>query len=471
MANSSPAKSKLHSPLKAGMAANGKEGSSWRTLFVTDALAPEQVPARGRWLEVILIPLILIGLAWWLRPQDPLLLTTPFPWLWFGPVLVALRYGVLPGLIAGVLILGDWMAADALGAVTSEFPRDYFIGGALLVLLCGEFSDVWRDRNLRMDETNLYVTERLSRLTKRHLLLNLSHDRLEQEMLARPGSLRDALAGLRDLVVDSGEKVEELSGAEGLLQLLTQYGNIESAAIYAAREEGGRLMLGRTASTLGEPQPLEPDDELLEIALEKRSLAHIAGAEVSLQRRSNQLLVAPLLTSDNTLVGVLAVTRMPFFSLNVENLQMMAVILAYYADTLRAAPEVNLIRQRLPDIPVMYAEEMARMVRLQQRIGLTSQIVVMNFAGERREEIPAQFLQIKRGLDVYWQTRVGTNPLIAVLMPFGSAAARDGFLQRIESWVLSRFGDSTDALKISIRSIDFSTEDPVAVLESLAYPQ
>ena len=217
MANSSPAKSKLHSPLKAGMAANGKEGSSWRTLFVTDALAPEQVPARGRWLEVILIPLILIGLAWWLRPQDPLLLTTPFPWLWFGPVLVALRYGVLPGLMAGLMLLGNWLIADAAGAVVQEFPRDYFIGGSLLILLCGEFSDVWRDRNLRMDETNLYVTERLSRLTKRHLLLNLSHDRLEQEMLARPGSLRDALARLRDLVIGSDKQTEALPGAASRL--------------------------------------------------------------------------------------------------------------------------------------------------------------------------------------------------------------------------------------------------------------
>ena len=221
------------------------ERNLWQNLFTQEMLAPEQGPSRARWLEVVIIPLMLIGLAWWMRPDDPLLLTTAFPWLWFGPVLVALRYGVLSGLIAGVLILGYWMLADALGAVTSEFPRDFFIGGSLLILLCGEFSDVWRDRNARMDETNLYVTERLSRLTKRHLLLNLSHDRLEQEMLARPGSLRDALAGLRDLVIDAGENVEELSGAEGLLQLLTQYGNIESAALYAASEENGKLVLGR----------------------------------------------------------------------------------------------------------------------------------------------------------------------------------------------------------------------------------
>ncbi|HEY4370613.1 MAG TPA: PelD GGDEF domain-containing protein [Burkholderiales bacterium] len=439
----------------------------WNQLFSAETLAPEDSASRARWAEVVILPLLFIAFAWLGRPDDPLLMNTAFPWLWFGPVLVALRYGVLPGLIAGLIILGDWVAADALGATAREFPRDFFIGGSLMVLICGEFSDVWRDRNLRMDETNLYVTERLSRLTKRHLLLNLSHDRLEQEMLARPGSLRDALAGLRDLLIDTGESAEHLPAADGLLQLLAQYGNIEAATVYAAHERGTRIILGHAVATMGEPQPLQEDDELLELALEKRSLAHVAGEEVSLQRRSNQLLVAPLLASDNSLIGVLAVTKMPFFSLNVENLQMAAVILAYYADNLRTAPEVNLIRQRLPDIPVMYAEEMARMMRMQARLGLSSHIVVMSFGGERKEEIPTEFLQIKRGLDVYWRTAIGGNPVIVVLMPFASPSGKEGFVQRIDAWVRTRFGASPENLRIGIRAIDFAFENPVDVLEQL----
>ena len=64
-----------------------------------------------------------------------------------------------------------------------------------------------------MDETNLYVTERLSRLTRRHLLLNLSHDRMEQEMLVRPGSLRDALVNVRNLVFQAKTDNEPMPGA------------------------------------------------------------------------------------------------------------------------------------------------------------------------------------------------------------------------------------------------------------------
>lgn len=133
-------------------------------------LAPEQLAVRGRWLEVLCIPLLVVGMAWLWNPSDPMLLKAAFPWLWFAPALVALRYGVLAGLLAGMVLLINWLLANAWNVAAiagTEFPRDYFFGGGLLILLTGEFSDVWRDRIARLDETNLYVTERLSRLTKR----------------------------------------------------------------------------------------------------------------------------------------------------------------------------------------------------------------------------------------------------------------------------------------------------------------
>jgi hypothetical protein len=318
-----------------------------------------------------------------------------------------------------------------------------------------------------MEETNLYVTERLSRLTKRHLLLNLSHDRLEQEMLARPGSLRDALARLRNIVIESGADSRQLPGLDGLLQLLVEYVNIEAAVLHAVVDGDGGVTLGAALGSVGEPAPLEAGDELLRLALERRSLVHIADGEVSYARHSRQLVVAPLVASDDTVVAVLAISKLPFFSLDIENLQMMAAILAYYADNVRAAPEAYALRQRLPTMPVMYAEEMARMRRLQKKIGIASHIVVMSFTGARREEIPGEFLRIKRGLDLYWQTVVRGNPVIAVLMPFASPAAKEGFLQRIDDWLGKRFGGNFVSLGIELRTIDFAVEDPLVALAAI----
>ena len=442
--------------------------SSWlKRLFGPDALAPERVAGRSQWLEVVVIPLAAVGLAWLAKPGDPMLAEGLFPWLWFAPVLIALRYGVMPGLLSSIPILLNWLLANYLGLVPNQFSPEVFFGGGLLVLVCGEFSDVWRDRNLRMEETYLYVTERLSRLTKRHLLLNLSHDRLEQEMLARPGSLRDALVRLRAIAVEASQKGEPMPGAPGLLQILSQYVNIESATIYLLEPRGLGYVLGQQVAVLGEPEALSPDDELLLLALESSSLSHIALRDVSLERHTRQLVVAPLVAGNGALIGVLAVTRLPFFSLNVENLQMMSVILAYYADNIRHAPEVREIQTRLPTLPALFAEELVRMMAMQKKVGIASQIVLMTFDGARSDEITAEFLRIKRGLDLYWQTQVKGRPVVAVLMPFASPSAKDGFLQRVESWLQGRFGGGFEAHGIHLRAIDFAREDPLKALTAL----
>lgn len=442
-------------------------GALFKRLGLAQALAPEHAVLRAQWLEVFAIPLLAIALAWLAQPGDPSLARASFPWLWLAPILVALRYGVTPGLLASIAILGNWLLARQIGLAPNEFATGSFFGGGLMVLLCGEFSDVWRDRNQRMEETYLYVTERLSRLTKRHLLLNLSHDRLEQDMLARPGSLRDALARLRTIAIQSSGAGVEMPGATGLLQLLSQYVNIESAALYTLVPRGSDLVLGTCVARIGEPEPLVADDELLILALENSSLAHIASQDVSLNTHTRQLVVAPLIAGNGAMIGVVAVTRIPFFSLNVENLQMMSVMLAYYADNIRVAPEVHALQTQLPAMPALYAEEFVRMMHMQKRMRISSHIVVMVYGGSRREEIPVEFLRVKRGLDLYWKTTVNGHPTIIILMPFTSSSAKDGFLLRTEDWLKSRFGGSFESLGIELRVVDFAHEDPLAVLADL----
>jgi hypothetical protein len=438
-------------------------GQRLKAALSRDALAPESSTTLAQWLEISVLSFGAVGLAWWAVPTDPSLSQQRFPWLWFAPVLVALRYGVLPSLLSGALVVGNIWMASTLGRLPEGVSETVLFGGGLVVLLCGEFSDVWRDRNKRMEETYLYMSERLARLTKRHLLLNLSHDRLEQEMLARPGSLRDALARLRTLSIDA-ESNEPMPGANGLLQLLSQYVNIESAEIYLLEPGDGGYTLGRSVARLGDPVLMAADDDLLSLALETGSLAHIASQEASLQRHTSQLVVAPLVAGDKELVGVLAVTRMPFFSMTVENLQMMLVMLGYFADNLRSANGVTAIQQRLPTMPIVFAQETARLLNLYRRVGLSSHLVVMHFNGVRRKEIPDEFLRIKRGLDLYWQTFVDDMPVLVVLMPFASDSTKDGFLLRVDNWLQSRYDGDFESLKIRLTVINFAAPDPLGEL-------
>lgn len=108
---------------------------------------------------------------------------------------------------------------------------------------------------------------------------------------------------------------------------------------------------------------------------------------------------------------------------------------------------------------------------LQGRSGMASHILVMRFDGELRRTIVTEFLRIKRGLDVYWQTEVGNTSIIAVLMPLASPAAMAGFIQRIELWLDQRFQGSLETLGVQLRPIDFADEDPLgALVQALGTP-
>jgi hypothetical protein len=435
-----------------------------------DRFAPDRTATREQWIEIALIPLIAVLLGWVVRPDDPTLASEGFPWQWLAPVLVALRYGVWPGLCGGaILLINGWIAAHE-GHVPPDWSSAPLFGGGLLVLICGEFSDVWHDRTRRMEETYLYVTERLSRLTKRHLLLNLSHDRLEQEMLARPGSLRDALVGMRTLALKGSTDHSRLPGTQELLLLLSQYVNIEAASIYTVQEKNGTYVLGTLVASLGDPEDPNSDDELITLALESGSLAHIAVDDAGLKHRSNQLVVAPLIAGEQQLIGVLAVSRMPFLSLNSENLQMLLVLLGYYADNLGSAPGVARIHRQMPGMPFLFAQEMARMMNLHSTIGMDSHLVVMRCRGHRNHEIVDSFLRIKRGLDLYWKTLVQDQPVLVVLLPFASISATDGFLERLDGWLDSHFNGDILSLGISLQVIGFDAPDPLGRLEAAMTP-
>ena len=148
-------------------------------------------------METILVPLIAVVLGFALNPDDPLGIHAEFHWSWLAPIIVALRYGPLAGLGAAAVLLAGWFLLN-LGHV-EQFPQIFFLGGLITVMLVGEFSSLWRARTRRAEAVQFYLDQRLEHLIRQYYLLRLSHDRLEQELIGRPMSMRDALKTLHDL--------------------------------------------------------------------------------------------------------------------------------------------------------------------------------------------------------------------------------------------------------------------------------
>lgn len=392
------------------------------------------------WLETLAITVIAVGGGMLLSPGDPLFIHGPFPWAWFAPILLALRYGALSGVASAGLMLLAWLGTLRIGLVSeADFPKLYFLGGLLATLLCGQFSGLWRTRMRRIQEVNEYIDHRLEDLTQRLYLLRLSHDRLEQSLLSKPVTLRDALGKLRRLIRDQNGTGEPLPAADEFLSFLAQFCQLEIASLH--RMKGRKVPEPTPQAVVGGATPLDPDDPLVQFALARQQLSHVQHLEPGQAQSSRYLVVAPVRTSLTQTLGLLAVERMPFFALNDETLQTLTVLTAYYADHLIAADAAAPLREALPDCPDQFVEEVLKLARIERDTGIPSHIVALSFGRSGKQEDGFALVQrMQRSLDLIWELREGDVRIMLTLMPLAGPSAVQGYLSRIEAALKDQLG-------------------------------
>lgn len=410
-------------------------------------LQPASHPAWV-WLETLLLTGLAVASGYWLNPADPLFTRGEFPWTWFAPMLLALRYGALPGVASAALILAAWLTALRFG-LTSEagFPKLYFLGGLLATLLCGEYSGVWRTRVRRIQEVNRYIDHRLEDLTQRLYLQRLSHDRLEQSLINKPVTLRDALLKLRRFILDRARLDEVLPAAQEFLSFLAQFCQLEVASLH--QMENRRTPHAALAASVGGATELVLDDPLVKFALETQMLSHVQHLEGDQAQSSRYLIVAPIKTSLSQTRGLLAIERMPFFALNEETLQTLTVLIAYYADHLIAAEAAAPMREVLPDCPELFAEEVLKLARIERDTGITSHIVALSFGRSgKQKDCYALVQRMQRSLDLVWELEEGEVKIMLTLMPLSGPQAVQGYISRIEAALQDQFGVDFVAARI-----------------------
>lgn len=401
-------------------------------------LAPKRLSALAG-LEVAGLMLLLMLLCLWLQPADPFLLQRSFPWLWLGPLLLSLRYGTLAAFGACALLAAFWFLLPAVGFANSAngiFPEGFFLGGIITCLLAGEFSDVWGTRLRRVSEVNAYLNERLASLTRRHYLLRLSHERLEQELLVKPMTLRDALQRLRKLLVDDGG-AHPLPEAQQFLHLLSQSCQLEVACLHVMEDE---QPLPVPVASIGETSEFDGGDLLVRYALEHSTLAHVQTEGLQAES-SRYLVVAPVADSAGSVHGLLVVERLPFLSLNEETLRFLAVLIGYYADGVTLGPASTQIVQAVPACPPLFAGELVRLHRIRVEAGIQSTVAALVIApGLRQSEIALETLRQSRQLDVIWDFEQDGYRCIFTIMPLHGEAAMSGYLLRTERWLRDVLG-------------------------------
>jgi hypothetical protein len=433
--------------------------------------------ADWRWalVETVVVMAVAIACSALVRPEDPLWTASPFPWLWLVAAILALRYGSAHAVIAMGVALAGWLLLDAYLAPLGDFPRVSFLGGLVLALIAGEFSDVWNARLNQGQSVNAYLDERLRALTQSHFLLTISHDRLEQELLARPFTLRETLFTVRQLTRQSQRSAETpLPAGDWVLQLLAQASRLEAAALFALRD--GRLdlqpvaLVGKFgAGEGGAGSALDLDDPMLTAALESGELMHVQSEPfVDTDRPSRYVVCAPVVASGGQILGVVAVERMAFTALTLETLQFLTVLLAYYADSLEHGDGVREIRAVFERCPDEFAVELVRLQRLLVTAFVRSSLVAFTLPADAREadEWVTRFERLRRSIDLAWLNVAGGRRELLLLLPLTYAQGVDGYIDRIQRTVREQYGIDLGSAGIVARSVELDEREPAAQLQA-----
>ncbi|VVE41768.1 PelD GGDEF domain-containing protein [Pandoraea nosoerga] len=410
-------------------------------------------------LEVVVGTVLALLVAWRLRPDDPLLLATQFPWLWLVVLVFALRYGALAGVASSLVLVAGWYGLSARPGM--PFPTVHFAGGTIVALVAGHFCDIWSNRAHRAQGINAYYSDRLVAITHNHYLLRVSHERLERDLLARPVTLRDALTRLRDLSSRRAGDIHTLGSglpnAQPMLEFAALTCQIEVASLFPVR--AGRLVPTAIAR-VGEGFEPNPDDPLVQHCLSEGTLAHVRADDAASDTRAC-LACAPLLDGDGTLVSLLIVRRMPFLALNHDNLQLLLVLLAYYADGVAHQPLVAAVRESVPQAPYDFALELGRLARLKRASGIESSLVALAFPrGARGDSLFEQTVRQRRALDALWTIGTPRRQIAIALMPITDEHGIDGYLMRVETLLRQQYDVDFETGHIAVHTAHVDPESP-----------
>ncbi|WP_269532506.1 PelD GGDEF domain-containing protein [Chitinimonas sp. BJYL2] len=452
-------------------------------LLLGQLIAPgEALPTRWLVVETTVLTAAMLCLSYLINPQDPLALRGDFPWPWFAPLLLALRYGVLPGLGgAAIMMAAWWLAYDHGPGPVQDFPKLYFLGGLIATMIAGEYAGAWQLRLRRVQESNAYLYQRLRRVSNQYYLMRLSHDRLEHEFLLKPTTMRDALSSLKAQIDSQTRLTGRLVGgfssaqADAMLNLLSQFCGVDEAGCYRVPGDDLRPVAyqGSLPGLDGQPirHPLVADDPMVLAALENRVLTHVQTEILDRQQPSAYQVVVPIMTADDRMLGLIAVRRIGFFSLHEETLLMLAAMVAYFADSLVAPSSLQAIQAELPDCPADFAEEVGRLLHLSQIGRVESWLVLQVFRHTPQAADAAEGIRrLRRGLDSVWLMHGPDWHAVLTLLPMTNAAGVEGYVERIGSWANELYGPNFSLHHSTVHTEVLTGRNPVLVMKRALAP-
>ena len=419
------------------------------------------------WVEALVLPTLFFLAAYFFTSYRGETFYHNTEWLWLAPILVALRYGAgLGGLSCLVIVL------ESTFAITPPpwyYPQSYYaLEGFFITLLCGQFRSIWHEKMIRSNQLLQYAQQRLEFLSRVYFMTRISHDRMEQNLISKPVTIRSAMFDLRAMIVDKGAELTP-EVARLLLQLLSQACSFERAGIFLVKN---KQVQATPIANVGKLTEINTDDPLIHAAIERDHFTYLAINQLSEKEVSEYLVAAPLKPYHSDMFAMLVVERMPFLSLNQDNLKAMSVLLNYFSEDYYAVEQAKEILLTYSDCLSDFAVELKKLHRLKTKIGIDSCLVALFVSNESMYQsiIPALQLQ-QRGLDLTWVHKRKEDTVLITLMPVAETMAVEGYVRRVRTWLKEERGLTFSYPKLHIHYCGLDKSDPLTQLQELLNEQ
>ena len=410
------------------------------------------------WLETFIISFIFITAG--LLTNDPLSLQSSFPWIWFAPLLTALRYGIWPGLtsIGVIIIVAFYKDINILDQITFQL---FILGGFLMTIFAASFQANWEKKNKNNQEISEYLSQRVQSIALAYKCCALAYATIEQNYILKPVTIRSAIMELRDLIANPN--YPQTNVYDRLLNILSQQCSLERAGIFFIQD---KKLTTTALVSIGDMQPINIKDNLIVACLEQNKITYINPKNI--QNQNNILVVAPLNNAENNIYALLIIEELPFIKLTHENLEKLNLFLQYFLDgyPLKLARP---ILEKFPNCPHEFANEFQRLVFLYQKTQKDSALISLKITKSvRQHDYVVRLMQEKRGLDSLWKVTTGDTVVILVIMPLINYAGIEGYRSRINKILSEEFQFTLNANYVKFDAMQIADiKDPVRIINQI----
>jgi hypothetical protein len=414
-----------------------------------------------RWFETLLITALFILASQLL--DDPLSLNSNYPWIWFAPVLVALRYGLWTSQISILILLVMYLYKDPAPIFQSQLQL-FILGGFLMTVTCALFHKSWSKKINDHSEIAHYLQTKIQSIANTYRLLSLAHKNLEQQYIKQPVTLRSSLNELREMLAKSTVNSQEMM-FDRLINIVALHCSLEIAGIFAVKNN---RIIPNAIVSIGHIKSPKPNDFLITTCIENSNMTFVNAKQALEGHASDYVLCAPIQNQNKQLQAILLVESIPFLSLNDENIGIIEVLIQYFSAGYLLPTATSLLK-KYPDCPVDFANELARLMHLQQNTHVDSAIVrFCCLNSPHQEDYLSKLRQEKRGLDTAWETQQNAKKIRFVIMPLSGRSAVDSYEMRINDRLKQTFNTQLNHQTIQFKTAQLSAfNTPLSIIEDL----